>query len=74
MAGWGASVVPELLVRPAIDSGTLVNLAPDFTLPVELYWHCWNLESTLLDALTRAVTAAADRFLCPAGDEIRRPD
>jgi LysR family transcriptional regulator (chromosome initiation inhibitor) len=26
---------------------------------VQLYWHCWNLESELLDALTSAVTHAA---------------
>lgn len=74
LAGWGASVVPELLVRPLLDSGALVNLAPGSTLPVELYWHCWNLESSLLDSLTRAVTAAADRYLGPAAQTTRRPD
>ena len=62
-AGWGASVVPELLVRPLLESGQLINLAPDAVLPINLYWHCWNLESPLLDALTGAITAAAERFL-----------
>jgi LysR family transcriptional regulator (chromosome initiation inhibitor) len=28
-------------------------------LPVELYWHCWNLDSAVLDALTDALTRAA---------------
>ena len=63
LAGWGASVVPELLVRPLLESGQLVNLAPDATLPVNLYWHCWNLDSQLLDALTGAIQAAAARCL-----------
>ena len=52
LAGWGASVLPELLVRPWLDSGQLVDLAPETRVPVALYWHCWNLDSPLLDRLT----------------------
>ena len=59
LAGWGVSVLPELLVRPHLDSGRLVNVATDHVLPVELYWHCWNLDSVVLDALTGALTSAA---------------
>ena len=39
--------------------GDLVDLAPHFHLPIDLYWHCWNLESQVLDALTEALTASA---------------
>jgi len=59
LAGWGVSVVPELLVREHLQAGRLVNIAPGHVLPVELYWHCWNLNSVLLDALTGALTGAA---------------
>ncbi|MES2877407.1 MAG: LysR family transcriptional regulator ArgP [Pseudomonadota bacterium] len=59
LAGWGVSVLPELLVRPHLDSGRLVNVAPAHVLPVELYWHCWNLDSVVLDALSGALTSAA---------------
>ena len=62
-AGWGASVVPELLAREALDRGELVDLTPGFSLPLELYWHCWNLESGVLDRLTAALAAAAARAL-----------
>jgi LysR family transcriptional regulator (chromosome initiation inhibitor) len=62
-AGWGASVVPEMLVRALLDSGHLVNLAPLVTLPVSLYWHCWNLDSDVIDRLTRALEAAARQAL-----------
>ena len=65
LAGWGASVLPELLVRPWLDSGQLVDLAPETRVPVALYWHCWNLDSPLLDRLTRAVIAAANAALIP---------
>jgi LysR family transcriptional regulator (chromosome initiation inhibitor) len=62
-AGWGASVVPRLLAQGLIDQGLLINLAPACTLPIPLYWHCWNLESEVLDALTAALRQSAARFL-----------
>ncbi|GKS76160.1 LysR family transcriptional regulator ArgP [Acidovorax sp. SUPP950] len=62
-AGWGAGVVPELLVRGALADGSLVDLAPGHSLPIQLYWHCWNLESEVLDALSEALTRTAARML-----------
>ncbi len=58
-AGWGVSVLPELQARASLQAGQLVNIAPDFALPIELYWHCWNLDSVVLDSLTEALTSAA---------------
>jgi LysR family transcriptional regulator (chromosome initiation inhibitor) len=58
-AGWGVSVVPELLVRSLIDSGALVHLAPSQALHIQLFWHCWNLQSEVLDTLSAALTQAA---------------
>jgi LysR family transcriptional regulator, chromosome initiation inhibitor len=63
LAGWGVSVVPRLLAQGLIDQGQLVNLAPAYTLPVQLYWHCWNLESEVLDALTAALKQSAAQSL-----------
>ena len=63
LAGWGVSVVPRLLAQGLIDQGQLINLVPGCTLPIQLYWHCWNLESEVLDALTTALTASAARAL-----------
>ena len=65
LAGWGASVLPQLQVREQLRSGQLVDIAPGQSLPVELYWHCWNLDSVVLDALTGALTAAAAVTLAP---------
>ena len=59
LAGWGVSVVPELLVRGLLAQGTLVDVSPGKRVPVQLYWHCWNLESALLDQLTTALSEAA---------------
>jgi LysR family transcriptional regulator (chromosome initiation inhibitor) len=63
MAGWGASVVPEQLVSAQIASNQLINLVPSSALYVNLYWHCWNLDSPLLNSLTAAVKSAAVRSL-----------
>jgi LysR family transcriptional regulator, chromosome initiation inhibitor len=63
LAGWGASVVPELLVVDLLRTGRLVNLSPRFSLPVSLYWHCWKLDSAVLDSLTQALQVAAARML-----------
>ena len=59
LAGWGVSVVPELLARSLIDSGALVHLAPSQALHIQLFWHCWNLQSEVLDTLSTALTQAA---------------
>ena len=64
-AGWGVSVLPELQVRDLIANGELVNLAPRHSLSVALYWHCWNLSSDVLDALSTALRQAAARSLTP---------
>jgi len=63
LAGWGVSVLPELQVQGLLASGALVNLAPQVTLPVNLYWHCWNLDSAVIDRLTEALAQAADVVL-----------
>lgn len=65
LAGWGASVVPRLLAQGLIDQGLLINVAPTYTLPIQLYWHCWNLESEVLDALTAALKQSSALSLVP---------
>eukprot|EP01041_Mallomonas_annulata_P015193 gene15193-32193_t len=62
-AGWAVGVVPELLARGPIADGSMVDLAPGRSLPIQLYWQCWNLESEVLDTLTQALTEAAGRTL-----------
>ena len=57
--GWGVSVVPQLRVQALIDAGELVNPLPHFALNVDLYWHCWNLGSEVLDEISRALQVAA---------------
>ena len=62
-AGWAVGVLPELLVRPALAAGDIVDVSLGHTLPIQLYWHCWNLESEVLEALTQALIEASARDL-----------
>ena len=63
LSGWGAVVLPRLRVQTHLESGDLVNLAPAHALPVDLYWHCWNLDSQVIDRLTAALVGAAEQAL-----------
>ena len=65
LAGWGVSVVPRLLAQGLLDQGLLVNVAPACSLPIQLYWHCWNLSSEVLDALTAALKLSSAQSLVP---------
>ncbi len=57
--GWGVSVLPELRVRELLARGELVDLAPRQRLGVDLFWHCWNLSSDVLDGLSTSLHGAA---------------
>ena len=43
--GWGVAVLPELLARPLIGSGALIQLRPEVAIDVALYWHHWKLSA-----------------------------
>ena len=62
-AGWGVGVLPELLVRPALQAGALVDVAPGHALAIDLFWHCWNLESRVLSRVSLALLETAGQLL-----------
>ena len=62
-AGWGVGVLPELLVQPALQSGALVDVAPGHALAIDLFWHCWNLESRVLSRVSLALLETAGQLL-----------
>jgi LysR family transcriptional regulator (chromosome initiation inhibitor) len=81
--GWGVAVLPSLLARPLIASGELVQLHPEVTLDVALYWHQWKLSGDsstaaavlptpthtgLMDMVGDALIQGARRALTPAAD------
>lgn len=51
--GWG--MVPDLQVQSLLDEGRLIKLTPSKFLPVPLYWHVWNLKSSLIKSITQSL-------------------
>jgi LysR family transcriptional regulator (chromosome initiation inhibitor) len=61
--GWGLQ--PRALIASHLRDGSLVELVPDSPLDVSLYWQHARAASTLLDALSREILAAAAHALLP---------
>ena len=63
VAGLGYGMLPTQQSDPFTRNGQLVDLAPDYSVPVKLYWHCWNLKSKLLVKLTKQLTSSSKKLL-----------
>ena len=63
LAGMGWGLHPESLINHHINSGALMELAPNTPLDVPLYWQQARAASSLLDGLTRQVHSAASSAL-----------
>ncbi len=61
--GLAYGMLPDQQSAGLRDQGYLVDLAPGAHVAVELYWHCWNLKSDLLEALTRQLVKGANARL-----------
>ncbi len=57
--GLAYGMIPDLQGKEHIRSGRLTDLAPKCPVRVNLYWHCWNIKSTLLEQLTRTIVKNA---------------
>lgn len=63
LAGMGWGMHPQALIAPYLEDSTLVELVPGTPLDVPLYWQHARAASSLLDALSKAVLAAAGTAL-----------
>lgn len=65
LAGMGWGLQPLALIEAHLRTGSLVELVPDTTLDVPLFWQHARAASSLLDGLSRDVLAAARKTLLP---------
>ena len=61
--GYAYGMVPDWQSAVLLQSGELVELVPGREFPVDLYWHCWNLESPPLQTFSRQLVCAARQLL-----------
>lgn len=62
-AGVGYGLVPSIRVRPHVDSGDLVALAPHSRVLVNLYWHHWEKAPPNTKAISELVMQRARNAL-----------
>jgi LysR family transcriptional regulator (chromosome initiation inhibitor) len=61
--GWG--MVPDVQSQKWLNNGSVIELVEGNTLEIPLYWHIWNLRTTLSRTLTEALRNEADKVLTP---------
>ena len=61
--GLGYAMAPGLRIAPLLETGQLVELTPSCKVSVPLYWHHWQMELPLAQAMTQTITAHARKTL-----------
>lgn len=62
-SGYSYGMVPDLQGESLLRGGDLVELVLDRPIFVDLYWHCWNLDSRHLTLLTETLVEGAEKQL-----------
>jgi len=57
--GLAYGMLPDQQSTPLLRTGQIVDLSPDYHVPVKLYWHCWSLKSKLLNKFTQQLILGA---------------
>ena len=61
--GAACGMLPDQQSRELREQGRLLDLLPGSFVPVDLYWHCWTIRSSLLEQMTGALLAGAGKLL-----------
>ena len=61
--GLGYGMVPQVQLREMEENIDYINLIPDFSYQVPLYWHHWDDQSKILQHLTASVVALTRKTL-----------
>jgi LysR family transcriptional regulator (chromosome initiation inhibitor) len=61
--GLAYGMIPDQQITPLLRNGQIVDLSPECSVPVKLYWHCWSLKSNLLNKFTQQLTLKARTLL-----------
>lgn len=63
--GHACGLAPEQQAMPLKVRGEIVDICPDYALTVPLYWHSWQLQTPLSQALTNQLQQACTKWLKP---------
>jgi len=62
-AGYCYGMVPDWQGKQLLETGQLQELIPGAVLPIDLYWHCWNLDAQPLREFSDQLLAGARKQL-----------
>ncbi len=63
--GYGWGMAPDVQSLPWLTSGKVIELVEGNVMDIPLYWHIWNLRTSLSRELTEALRAEAEKVLTP---------
>lgn len=69
LSGMGYGMIPEQQARHLLDSGELVDIAPDHALDIPLYWHHWRHGGSTLEQLTDHLLRHCSAMLLPIPEQ-----
>lgn len=61
--GIAYSLIPKPQIEEELNSGSLINITPNLSIPHRLYWHHWQLESGVLKELSDTIINYAQEYL-----------
>ena len=61
--GAGYGLIPRIQAQRLVESGRLLDLCPNHSVMVDLYWHHWELEPPLAHDVTALIVKVAHREL-----------
>ncbi|TXR54189.1 ArgP/LysG family DNA-binding transcriptional regulator [Reinekea thalattae] len=61
--GCGFGLMPEMQVQQWGLEHQLVDVSPEHTIDIALYWHCWQSAGSVMKALTQSVIATTKELL-----------
>ena len=62
-SGLGYGLVPDYQIADRIQNGTLIEILPQCSCDVPLYWHHWKQQSPALKQLTKVILEQAEQCM-----------
>ncbi len=63
LSGFSYCMIPEIQAAAELEKGTLVELAPEGRVWIDLYWHRWSLTTAVMDEFEAEVFRNAGQSL-----------
>ncbi|MRI32935.1 transcriptional regulator ArgP [Endozoicomonas sp. OPT23] len=62
-AGIAYAIAPRLQAQPFLDTQEVIEMTPEKTITVPLYWHYWSLTSEIMEEVSHCILKSAKQIL-----------